>query len=65
MEDRAAIFEPFFRSKAGAGAAEGYGLGLALVKKIAQRHGGEVNYRDAEEGGAIFEVRFPIVSKDL
>jgi signal transduction histidine kinase len=36
--DRERIFEPFYRR---AGSKEGIGLGLALVRQIARRHGGE------------------------
>jgi signal transduction histidine kinase len=37
--ERERVFEPFYRL---AGAKEGAGLGLALVRQIARRHGGEV-----------------------
>jgi signal transduction histidine kinase len=36
--DRERIFEPFYRRP---GATDGAGLGLALVRQIARRHGGE------------------------
>jgi len=36
--DRERIFEPFYRRS---GASDGAGLGLALVRQIARRHGGE------------------------
>ena len=37
----------------------GVGLGLHLVKVIAERHGASVGYRPNEPGGSCFEVRFP------
>ena len=36
--ERERVFEPFYRR---AGSTEGAGLGLALVRQIARRHGGE------------------------
>jgi signal transduction histidine kinase len=48
------LFEPLITTK-----EKGIGLGLALVKKIAERHGGSVAYSDRPEGGARFTVRLP------
>jgi two-component system sensor histidine kinase HydH len=48
------LFEPLITTK-----EKGIGLGLALVKKIAERHGGSVSYSDRPEGGARFTVRLP------
>ncbi len=35
----------------------GTGLGLAMVKQVAEAHGGTVSYRDTPGGGATFELR--------
>ena len=35
------------------------GLGLALVKRIVERHGGTVGYEDRDGGGARFTIRIP------
>lgn len=52
------IFEPFYRP-AGSREKEGsYGLGLALVRQIAERHGGSVHCLPGN-GGTCFEVRLP------
>ena len=58
--ERERIFEPFYRL---AGASErdgGAGLGLALVRQIAQRHGGAVRCEEAAGGGACFVVTLPV-----
>ncbi len=55
--ERDRIFEPFYRP-AGAreGEDRGVGMGLALVRQIARRHGGDVRYLAREGGGSRFEV---------
>ncbi|KFZ80408.1 histidine kinase [Amycolatopsis sp. MJM2582] len=36
------------------------GLGLSIVRWVAQAHGGTLAVYNADEGGAIFELRFPV-----
>jgi signal transduction histidine kinase len=48
------LFEPLITTK-----ERGIGLGLALVKRIVERHGGSVGYDRAPAGGARFTVRLP------
>ncbi|MGW2464125.1 sensor histidine kinase [Streptomyces sp. NPDC001761] len=38
----------------------GRGLGLALVRQAVNRHDGTLTVTEAEEGGAVFEVRLPL-----
>ncbi len=51
---RQRLFEPLITTK-----ENGVGLGLALVKRIAERHGGSVEYADRPGGGARFTVHLP------
>lgn len=55
--DRAKIFEPFVRlAPAEKNEAQGYGLGLAIVQRIAQWHGGRATVESAPIGGARFTL---------
>jgi two-component system OmpR family sensor kinase len=54
---RERIFEPFYRLPGASERNGGVGLGLALVKSIAERHGGSVRCEDGPEGGASFVIR--------
>jgi light-regulated signal transduction histidine kinase (bacteriophytochrome) len=40
---------------------EGLGIGLALCRKIAERHGGQIYARGAPGQGSTFEVLLPAV----
>ncbi len=53
-EDLPRIFTPFFTTK-----GNGTGLGLAVVQRIVDAHGGSVSVRAGAGGGARFEVRLP------
>ncbi len=57
-ELRERIFERFARED-GDNAPGGSGLGLAIVRAVALAHGGSVEVRAADGGGALFEVRIP------
>jgi signal transduction histidine kinase len=56
--DRARIFEPFYRAE-GAARGSGFGLGLAIVRQIADAHGGRVEYAPRGGGGSRFTVTLP------
>lgn len=53
-EDREKIFEPFFSTK-----KEGTGLGLPIVKKIVEAHGGSISLSSNPERGVTFSGRLP------
>jgi len=56
---RERVFERFARSAGDRSAVSGTGLGLAIVRAVADAHGGTATVRDADGGGALFEVRLP------
>jgi signal transduction histidine kinase len=56
---RERIFESFFRLPGHAEQAGGVGLGLSLVKQIAQRHDGSVRCEGREGGGSCFVLTLP------
>lgn len=56
---RERIFEPFFRLPGHAEREGGVGLGLALVRQIAERHGGSVRCEPRAGGGSCFTLALP------
>jgi signal transduction histidine kinase len=65
VELRERIFEPFYRLPGATERDGGVGLGLALVKSIAERHGGTVFCENQAGGGACFVIRLPLSSTEL
>jgi signal transduction histidine kinase len=54
--ERERIFEPFYRPAGTRETGGGAGLGLALVRQIARKHGGDVECLPRAGGGSCFEV---------
>ena len=52
------IFDAFYTNRAD---GSGTGLGLFLSKKILMEHGGNIEYRDRDGGGAEFVVDVPVL----
>lgn len=53
-EARRRAFEPFFTTK-----SSGIGLGLAIVHRLIESHGGDISVRNCPEGGAAFTICLP------
>lgn len=63
FEEQATLFQPFHRSpSADAGVQKGWGLGLTLVRGLAQAHGGNVRVDSTPERGTTFIVSLPLES---
>ena len=60
---RERIFEKFYRLPGASERSGGVGLGLSLVRSIAERHGGTVRCEDRQDGGkgASFVISLPLV----
>jgi len=57
-------FEPFYKNpRSSAASARSSGLGLALVKRIAEAHGGRAFAENRAQGGARVGVRFKVVGR--
>jgi len=64
-EDRVNLFRRFMRLDTQAGDEQyGIGLGLYLVKRIAEAHGGQVGVDDRPGGGAVFWMDFPLMVEE-
>lgn len=62
-EELPRLFEPFHRSKGVKDAIPGVGLGLSVVRRIVEAHGGELRVQSEVGSGTTFEVRLPLASR--
>ena len=58
-KDRESIFNPFFTTK-----SSGVGLGLAIVSKIVDEHGGQITVESEPGAGSVFHVFLPFREKE-
>lgn len=58
------IFEPFERLHGRSGKYQGTGMGLAIVRKIVERHNGSIEVESEEGNGSRFIVTLPIHNAD-
>ncbi len=54
-QDREKVFAPYYSTK-----ATGFGLGLAITKKIVEDHGGRIYVGDSEAPGTVIVVELPL-----
>lgn len=57
--ERERIFEPFYRPAGSRESEGGVGLGLALVRQIVRKHGGDARCLARPGGGSCFRVELP------
>ena len=55
--DKSKVFDPFFTTKP---VGQGSGLGLSMVHRIINDHGGTIGVFDSDLGGAGFEIGLPL-----
>ncbi|MCH2095777.1 MAG: ATP-binding protein [Rhodobacteraceae bacterium] len=60
IEDLDALFEPFYTTKQ---PGDGVGLGLAISSGIVSDLGGRLTARNADGGGAVFEMQLPVLNE--
>ena len=54
------LFDRFYRGASARG-THGSGLGLSIVRQVAQQHRGSVSVENAPDGGAVFTLRLPVL----
>jgi signal transduction histidine kinase len=62
IRDPRRIFDPFYTTKA---VGKGMGLGLSVTYGVVQDHKGQITCENRPEGGAVFELRFPVAKQSV
>ena len=60
---RAHLFDEFTRAEDAR--ARGTGIGLFVVRSLAEAQGGRADYRPREGGGSVFTVTLPMAAEQL
>ena len=60
-EDQAYIFDDFYSKQRGQADERGYGLGLALSRRIIVAHGGSISVNSEPGNGSEFVIRLPAI----
>jgi PAS domain S-box-containing protein len=58
--DQVHLFEPFYRAT-NVGTISGTGLGLTIVKRCVERHGGTIGVTSSAATGTTFQIAIPVV----
>lgn len=57
------LLRPFTRLDTARGQANGAGLGLAIVDRLAKRHGGQIQVGNRPEGGLMVRITLPLAGR--
>lgn len=60
LEDREKVFAPYYSTK-----TTGFGLGLAITKKIVEDHGGRIYVGDGDTPGTVMVIELPLTRPSL
>lgn len=64
-EEQANLFKPFVKGKPGTDGEKSTGLGLVIVKRIIEGHGGEIKVYSKKDEGTSFRVILPLRPKEV
>ncbi|MBI38089.1 MAG: hypothetical protein CMF59_00700 [Leptospiraceae bacterium] len=62
LDEQKRIFEPFYRKES---SSRGFGLGLSLVHRIVESHGGHIDLDSDSESGTRFTIYLPLEHSGL